>query len=316
MKWYPQRGLHSQILYNHLVGLTDVFSSHAKVISRGYGGLVIDNQDGTVSKAYFRHNRIRVYKDDVSYMGAEERALRFFEKHKMDEVCVPRIVDEPVYFEGDKKNPFFQGILRISKLKGYAGEWQGIQGRLSAEELSSHMEQAGRVLAEFHRVTQDAPRENIFAVKPWDENFTLTSGYFQDEENNELASADKVIRDSFTSRFVHGDFAGRNLMVSENGNITGLIDFAFSSFGHNLTQDFRGVYYDNPELLPALVQSYNRHSSGVQVTQEHVDLQLLMDHVGFMIGMKKNPHLSEEKWQDSYKRLQNFLDGLSSRQII
>ncbi|QQG35849.1 MAG: phosphotransferase [Micavibrio aeruginosavorus] len=283
----------------------------ADVIGSGWGGLVIDHKDGTVSKAFLNHANPRVpaknRKADRDYISIEAKNLELISGASLGGVLTPRLVEDPILF-GHHQTPNFFGIVRMTRIKGEPLSWNDIMKTTTAEERKSHFEQAGELLARFHAHGKTIPRHKMHMPDAsWATGFK-TSQKFSDETNQLLVAAKEYYHKHAIPGFVHADYAGRNIL-RQGGKITGLLDFSFSGHMPSLLHDFRAVPQDD-NMMDHFVAGYER-AGGAPVDRVMTKVTEINDIAGWLDWMeRREPEMYRDQWNSQHERLQEKLKGV------
>lgn len=245
-----------QYLWNQFRKFQREFPKEAagsKLLSGGGHGLIIDHNDGSISKYFTAQSDI--YQRERSYrlLHKETGVLGYLEEHPMDGIETPKLLDEPEPLYSKS----FSARYRMTRINGNHEPYHIEKSREYYEGL---YESIGSLLGKFHRATQDMPitapvqELNFFKIShvegaPKDVNDALTK------------ANDHLLENPFAG-VIHGDFHRNNIMV-QNGIATGIIDFSFSGRSDHLHHDFhrflksghdeaflRGYREENPIDIP------------------------------------------------------------------
>ncbi len=141
--------------------------AHAKILGCGYFSIVIDNRDGTLTKAFVRHrNRFGSLSWDRKIFENEVRTLEMLNGSLLGNVATPKLVQEPVILNHGSKRGDFLGLLRMTKLEGRSASWWTLAETGTPLEKKNHFEQVGALMAHFHAATQNFTKSKMFHLKP------------------------------------------------------------------------------------------------------------------------------------------------------
>lgn len=299
-------------LFNELKRLCPAFArGGADIIGNGWGGLVIDHKDGTVSKAFLNHASpnapAKNRKADREYISIEARNLELLSGASLGGVLIPRLVEKPTLFDRHQTSSFF-GIVRMTRIKGEPLSWNDVLKTTTAEERKSHFEQAGELLARFHAHGQTIPRHKMHTPdESWATGFK-TSPQFSDETNRLLVAAKEYYHQHAIPGFVHADYAGRNIL-RHGKKITGLLDFSFSGHMPSLLHDFRVVPRDE-NMMESFITGYER-AGGAPVDTMLTKITEINDIAGWLNWMERHePEKHRDQWNAEHERLQDKLKGV------
>jgi hypothetical protein len=210
-------------------------SDDALPLAEGHFGLVIA-QDDVVTKALYRsHWRESAEKN----LEREVEFLQVFRDHNPKNLALPSLVKEPIRFSDDH----FMAAYSMTRLDGQAGDPWG--ENLSKEKLTKQFYEAGKTLARFHKFTTEALRQKY----PHRTQFATQDDYRWCEAiyeipslgrkvNAALEKADAYFQENKKFSVVHGDYHAGNLLFDQKGNVSGVTDFSFWSYGSNHLRDF------------------------------------------------------------------------------
>lgn len=233
-------------------------------MTAGAYGLIIANESDLVHKVLIR------FKDHERQAFAEKSLaneiyfLKLLQKNPLGGVETPALISGP----HDIKSGSFFAFYTMTRLKGRSAGWNSFSpGQLDTPaKQRAHFTQAGRLLHQFHETARHEP-----GLKDHQVPTSFLSGNYipqipecagmPDKALKKINRALEVANDYLQTKkhdaVLHDDFAGNNLMVDDQGKITGLLDFGLSGSSGNHLIDFCNV---PAESMPYFIEGYEQES--------------------------------------------------------
>ena len=135
----------------------------------------------------------------------------------------------------------------------------------------------------------------------------------KDKENSIL----KIIEDNKDilyeldkqARLVHGDFQGGNILINENGDLSGILDWEFAMAGHPLAdigQFFRYSEYFNDELIKIFECEYRKYSD-YNIENDWYKLSMIRDIVNLIQLISKEAEMPK-KYKSVINRIKTTIN--------
>jgi hypothetical protein len=212
-------------------------ATHARPLNMGAFGLVLENRDGSLTNILFDHEAGHMRAKVREFLKTETGVLRAFTARPPAAFDVPVLLKEPDYFGGGD----YLAAYTMTRLPGACACWYGDMEKDAAAYNARHYESAGRTLAKLHREVAALPEQALgerllgycTKIDPVPE--------FSIETARAFAAVNRYMQPRLKPAVVHGDYHGGNLMVDENGEVTGVLDFALTGRCGNHLVDFMAV---------------------------------------------------------------------------
>lgn len=209
-----------------------------------------------------------------------EREAHFLQALKETGLVLPEYLAHGIHSDGVYKAA---PILTMSRLNA--------EFRQHGEVLTNNMDdlaplgrELGGQLAQLHALTprrfhEDKQRTVLQTMMDQTRNFDMNADnrrWFYRDLAQKVAELEKTVRPVFC----HGDFNLGNVGFDpETGDISALIDFAYSGYGMPET-DF--LYLQEPDLLPAAIESYEAQT-GKEISPERLQAVALVNNYRAMV---------------------------------
>ena len=274
----------------------------ATPLSMGMFGLVLEHEDTTITKIMFRPKDEYWFNLAKTHTENEITALRLFTEYPLEGVVTPSLIGEPTILD----NQDYLGYYQISKLPGERMWWYPQEGQRSDSVwLKRGGEEAGHLLAKFHRAALNIPSELLMGGKSTKNGKISQVEMFSDETNRALAKADTYLQEHKIAGVIHGDFHGGNIMVNPNNEVTGVIDFGFTSQSENIFYDFMNA---KEEFMPSLIHGYEQES-GQNIDRHVITASLLGKWVDRFIKMSEGD--LPDKKKAAITKIHGYLNDLA-----
>lgn len=284
-----------------LKSLCDSFSTSAEPLGGGFSSLVVDMKDGTVTK-FYQQNTYTIERNRRSLLN-EAHLLKAF-NGRVGQFLAPTLTADPVIFEeGTPIAAAFIGSITMTKLEGRTLPW-GELSKHTTEQATAYMQQVGSAIATIQNL---AEKYNLHYTSTLNTH-PINAPWITDPEMMHIIDmCNQWFEQNQQPGFVHGDIAGRNILVDKNNNIVGLLDFSFSGIHSNGMADFLDIVGD---YLPAATEEYENTSSRklnnhlVEMTQ----IQGLSSYISTLVdavGQEKELAACKtdlEKWVQSFTK--------------
>ena len=220
-------------------------------MARGAYGLVVDHDDGTVSKILRRSSSVTDQKRIETLYTREIDILTALNGRVFGTVKIPTIVDKIILPE----NEGFFASYRMTKLPGARTDWIKIKD-VCEENRRRHFRSVGAMLAHFHEISAQISA-GVPPVHDWGWADAVPHVQGADGRLCEaLTTCDAYLKTNLSSGDLHGDVHHFNIMVDPDYEVTGLIDFSFSGLLPNRLLDFTRI---PSSCLPYVLEEYIRH---------------------------------------------------------
>ena len=218
--------------------------------------LIIDHQDGTVSKAFFYSPDPLTQQQNQSAFSNEARVLCLLNGEPLNNVHIPKLVEPARRIDN---SPDFFGIFRMTKLAGHSVNWETIGQTETPERVKAHFHQAGQLMADFHARTQSLKDVSLPPQGPsW--SHVQESPYLNEENNLILRKAGAYFKKYAKPAILHNDFHGSQLMRDDKGKIIGLLDFGYVCKSKNHLGELRWINMLCPEFMDTAMAGYEQQS--------------------------------------------------------
>jgi len=226
--------------FNALAKQRPALTKAARPIGVGCFGLVLENEDITISKILFRPETETQLARSRFYFENEVNALRLLTKHPISGLETPILLGPPEHWENDSA---YLGQYRMSKISGQTQGWynETADFERDRERQSAYFKKSGALLARFHESASLLPFATLDPANFEPKDRVRTVPGLRAETNEALRRVDEYLQAHSKKAVVHGDFHGGNIIVNQQGDPVGLLDFAMTGFAENHLCDFRGV---------------------------------------------------------------------------
>lgn len=214
-----------------------------KIIGEGMASKAFISDDNYILLVGKRDDSLSIYKSlkaDMDLLEGKIKSIKIPSNMKVIEPC--------------KEYPF--GALTYLAVPGREIDLK----TCSFEQKKAAGKKLAEFLSEMHNLGFDWDKE--FSIKHENEkvvkNLKLLEPYFTKEENEYLKKYvkkyDKLLRES-EYVITHGDLHSENILVNDNNEITGIIDFGNMSYSP-IEFDFAPIYKMDKEIFAAVQENY------------------------------------------------------------
>jgi len=186
----------------------------------------------------------------------------FWSKVLLKDVRFARFIKGKTSFETPDIELFYDEGRPFSchrKIRGWC--FADRLGHLSREALALAAVGMARFVRELGMVdiSELTIKEPKFALGTCEEFSTaLADKYFEDKTYPQRFPVFQP-ESKKEEKLCHGDFGIRNILIDDDGNVVGIIDFAFATTGDNKYVDLaRVISQSPPELEPILVEAFEK----------------------------------------------------------
>jgi hypothetical protein len=199
-------------------GLADSSSSY---LARGNYGAVLDH-GSTVTKLFYRHTTPSEVKHSQSVYEEEIKALKLLSGTSLGTVRTPRLIED----FGGINHPSVLAAYEMEKIDGFTMPKKGFFENQSNRFKENFYNQLGTLIAEFQNATAERAIEQETEFDPIE--YLSDISFISELDLNRssaLLKADKYLKDRIIPAIAHGDMHLGNIVVNNEGDILGLIDF-------------------------------------------------------------------------------------------
>jgi len=218
-------------IFNRLGSVYPDLTKNATPFNNGNNGVVIDHNDGTLSKFAFSYSSVEgaaAAREDFEYEWA---MLKLMDGVTFDGIEVPRPIGEIQYLDQPGADVF--ATYRMTKIDA-----QKLSVPFNEAACFYHM---GRAMAQLHQGL--APLADAPALRRWREHGDLIPQLpFMDEDTNKtLAKGNSYLTANAMTGVHHGDYHFKNMIFDAQGRVIGVVDPAFMSASDNILRDFKEI---------------------------------------------------------------------------
>ena len=258
--------------------------SDTELIGNGNFGIVVSAPDNTDSLTKLVFKGYNQPTDKYARLSFERETLiyRSFRDNPIKDIVTPVLIGEAEEIE----NGDFVGRFTMTRVPGkcFALKWGEEADNEFLEQRAKFYENAGRALAQFH---MNAKPENFPPPDPdkgYDGAQVHTVSILKEETNQALKKVDEFLQRNLISGVIHGDFHNGNILVDENLDITGLIDFGMCAYSPNIMIDFAAVPADE---LENFISSYEKER-GIDIPRDMVTVSHLSFNTEYLKYLQEN----------------------------
>lgn len=246
--------------FNELQEAFPALTDHAEIVGAGTWGIVLKQDEGTVTKVLIGDENPDIHKWAEGNLVNETSFMRLTAQAAANGFAdtgfqMPVLLTEPQKLPHEK----FFAAYKMTLVPGMGATWDDLDSDLAdpAPELKIRFQRAGEALARFHKFTSSLPTETLRAHAGW-RNGDIPEIPELDEKTAEaLHRAGRYLEAHKKPAVIHGDYHGKNILLDDEGNVTGLVDFSYTGRCESFFSDFVNV----PErMLPDFISGYERES--------------------------------------------------------
>ncbi|MDE1153743.1 MAG: aminoglycoside phosphotransferase family protein [Micavibrio sp.] len=250
--------------------------NNARVIARGFEAVIVEDGDSIVKMFLNRANRCE---RSLQNAEAENRTLDLLEQYGFAPCEIPKKIEfikfsSPVQCGADS----FVAAIRMTKLSGSQPDFQSLD--------EDFYRQCGRMIGKLHANAEAIPPSKLYEFE------NITTSFFAALEKHEIRSIPKneidVLKElhlkfkTATAPIVllHTDAAPNNILVNEQNEITGLVDWSNTAVGRREDDFFHyGTNFINLPLAPdarlSCVLDGYKTETGIELNKDAVKLSIM-----------------------------------------
>lgn len=294
---------HTQRIFTELSRENPDLFAGATPVALGSHGMVIDHQDGSVSKIFLRGSSQAGQEEKEKLYADEIKILQLMNGTTIGAAATPELIGKTEQLAGASAFASY----RMTKLPGDEIKWDSFVNTATPGEIEHHFRSAGELLAHFHN---SLPQ--LATVTPPEKGMSCGASVeaipaLDSKTNMALRICNEYLQANMQPGVNHGDFHSANFKVNKDYDITGLFDASFAGRTKNYLGDFAAI----PEKgLPFAIDAYEK-AGGKPIDRTMLAMTQVSKDVAMINWQLANPQRGPEALNNSLEDLRRHLNKVA-----